>query len=97
MISLPTDFLKLNKRIPFGVYDAFGRLLMASGTTLTDEDRLEALQRRELYVDEKEAGPWRNSFTQTAQSLIHRGEATLEMIAAARVDKNRRGPPGPRR
>ena len=42
-----------------------------------------------LFVDDKEAGPWRASFTQTASALIHK-EATLEMIAAARMDKTRR-------
>lgn len=88
MLSLPPDFLKLNKKIPFGVYDQLGRLLVGSGCTIDDEDRLASLQRRELFVDEKEAGPYRASFTQTAHALIHK-EATLEMIAAARVDKRR--------
>jgi hypothetical protein len=96
MLSLPPDFLKLDKKIPFGVYDSFGRLLVASGSTISDEDRLDSLKRRELFVDEKEAGPWRNSFTQTAGALLHKGEATLEMIAAARMDKVRRPAP-PRR
>jgi len=92
MLSLPPDFLKLNKKIPFGVYDQLGRLLVGSGCTIDDEERLSALQRRELFVDEKEAGPYRASFTQTAHALIHHG-ATLEMIAAARVDKRRTPPP----
>jgi hypothetical protein len=86
MLSLPPDFLKLNKKIPFGVYDNMNRLLVGAGTTLDDQDKLDSLQKRELFVDEKEAGPWRASFTQTAHALIHR-EATLEMIAAARVGR----------
>ena len=43
----------------------------------------------------KTAKTGRASFTQTAGALIHK-EATLEMIAAARVDKSRRPAP-PRR
>ena len=74
------------------MYDQLGRLLVGSGCTIDDEERLSALQRRELFVDEKEAGPYRASFTQTAHALIHHG-ATLEMIAAARVDKRRTPPP----
>lgn len=95
MLSLPPDFLKLNKRIPFGVYDTLGRLLVGSGSTIDDADRLASLQQRELFVDEKEAGPYRASFTQSAHALIHK-EATLEMIAAARMDK-RRAPLPPKR
>jgi hypothetical protein len=95
MLSLPPDFLKLNKRIPFGVYDKLGRLLVGSGSTIDDADRLASLQQRDLFVDEKEAGPYRASFTQTAHALIHK-EATLEMIAAARVDR-RRTPVPPKR
>ena len=95
MLSLPPDFLKLNKKIPFGVYDNLGRLLVGSGCTIDDEDKLSSLQRRELFVDEKEAGPWRASFTQTAHALIH-GEATLEQIAAARVGRPRSTPPARR-
>lgn len=94
MLSLPPEFLKLHKKIPFGVYDQLGRLLVGAGCTIDDEDRLTSLQRRELFVDEKEAGPYRASFTQTAHALIHK-EATLEMIAAARVDKRRA--PAPKR
>lgn len=95
MLSLPADFLKLNRKIPFGVYDSLGRLLAASGSTLDDADRLASLQSRELFVDAKEAGPWRASFTLTAGALIHK-EATLEMIAAARLDKSRRPVPARR-
>ena len=95
MLSLPPDFLKLNKRIPFGVYDTLGRLLVGSGSTIDDADRLASLQQRELFVDEKEAGPYRASFTQSAHALIHK-EATLETIAAARMDK-RRAPLPPKR
>lgn len=92
MLSLPSHFLKLNKKIPFGVYDNLGRLLVGAGSTIDDEDRLASLQHRELFVDEKEAGPYRASFTQSAHALIHK-EATLEMIAAARMDKRRVPPP----
>jgi hypothetical protein len=95
MLSLPSDFLKLNKRIPFGVYDNLGRLLVGAGSTIDDADRLDSLRRRELFVDEKEAGPYRASFTQSAHALIHK-EATLEMIAAARVTP-RRTPVPPKR
>lgn len=95
MLSLPPHFLKLNKRIPFGVYDNLGRLLVGSGSTIDDADRLASLQQRDLFVDEKEAGPYRASFTQSAHALIHK-EATLEMIAAASMDK-RRAPIRPKR
>lgn len=95
MLSLPSDFLKLHKKIPFGVYDQLGRLLVAAGSVIDDDDRLDSLRRRDLFVDEKEAGPYRASFTQSAHALIHK-EATLEMIAAARVDR-RRTPVPPKR
>lgn len=84
LIALPPDFLQLNKRIPFGVYDAYGRLLVAAGRSIDDEKKLGVLQRRELFVDEDEAGPLRQSLHQSASALI-RNNATLEVIAAARL------------
>lgn len=86
LIALPSDYLQLNKRIPFGVYDAYGRLLVAAGRSIDDEQRLSALQRRDLFVDEQEAGHLRQSLHQTAKSLIH-NNATLGVIAAARLSK----------
>lgn len=84
LIALPPDYLRLNQRIPFGVYDAHGRLLVAAGHCIGDERKLSALQRRELFVDDNEAGPLRDSLHQTASALI-RNNATLEVIAAARL------------
>lgn len=84
LIALPPDYLQLNKRIPFGVYDAYGRLLVAAGHCIGDEKKLGVLQRRELFVDEDEAGALRQSLHQSASSLI-RNNATLEVIAAARL------------
>lgn len=84
LIALPPDYLQLNKRIPFGVYDAYGRLLVAAGRSIDDEKKLGVLQRRELFVDEDEAGPLRQSLHQSASALI-RNNATLEVIAAARL------------
>lgn len=83
LIALPPDYLQLNRRLPFGVYDANRRLLIAAGQRVEDEQKLALLRRRELFVDEEEAGPLRDSLHQSAKALI-RNNATLEVIAAAR-------------
>jgi len=84
LIALPPDYLQLNQRIPFGVYDASGRLLVAAGRSIEDEHRLAALTRGPLYDNDEEAGPLGESLTQSASALI-RNNATLEVIAAARL------------
>lgn len=82
-LQLPPDYLQLNKRIPFGVYDAYGRLLVAAGRQIDDERKLALLQRRELFVNEEEAGALRDSLRHSAKDLI-RNNAPLAVIAAAR-------------
>lgn len=85
-LALPPDYLQLNKRIPFGVYDAHGRLLVAAGRVIDDEKKLALLQRRELFVNEDEAGSLRDSLRHSAKDLI-RSNATLAVIAAARMEE----------
>lgn len=90
-LALPSDYLQLDKRIPFGVYDADGRLLIAAGRQIDDEKKLALLQRRELFVKEEEAGSLRDSLRHSARDLI-RNNATLEVIAAARLSDRPSGP-----
>jgi hypothetical protein len=82
LIALAPDFLRLNQRLPFGVYDNNGQLLLAAGQELTDPNRLRMLQGRTLYADSVEAAPWRDSLNSSAQTLVRRN-ATLEQIAIA--------------
>lgn len=82
LIALASDFLRLNQRLPFGVYDNNGQLLLAAGQALTDPNRLRLLQGRALYADSLEAAPWRDSLNSSAQTLMRRN-ATLEQIAIA--------------
>lgn len=86
LLALPPDYLQLHKRIPFGVYDGYGRLLVAAGRQIDDEKKLALLQRRELFVNEEEAGALRESLKRSAKDLI-RHNAPLGVIAAARDDK----------
>lgn len=93
-LALPPDYLQLHKRLPFGVYDADGRLLIAAGRQIDDEKKLGLLQRRDLFVNEEEAGSLRDSLRHSARDLI-RDNATLEVIAAARLSPERTSGPRP--
>jgi HD-GYP domain-containing protein (c-di-GMP phosphodiesterase class II) len=89
-LALPPDYLQLHKRIPFGVYDGYGRLLVAAGRQIDDEKKLALLQRRELFVNEEEAGALRESLKRSAKDLI-RHNAPLGVIAAARDERQAPG------
>lgn len=95
LIALAPDFLRLNQRLPFGVYDNNGQLLLAAGQALTDPNRLHLLQSRTLYADSVEAAPWRDSLTSSAQTLMRRN-ATLEQIAIAPLRQRGASSPPPR-
>ncbi|MEX8517215.1 MAG: HD-GYP domain-containing protein [Leptothrix sp. (in: b-proteobacteria)] len=88
LLALAPNFLRLNQRLPFGVYDGNGQLLLAAGQSLTDPHRLQALQSRTLYADSIEAAPWRDSLTNSAHALIGKN-ATLEQIAIAPMRQGR--------
>jgi HD-GYP domain-containing protein (c-di-GMP phosphodiesterase class II) len=88
LLALAPNFLRLNQRLPFGVYDGNGQLLLAAGQSLTDPLRLRALQSRTLYADSIEAAPWRASLTNSAHALIGQN-ATLEQIAIAPMRQGR--------
>lgn len=84
LIALPPDYLRLSRRLPFGVYDANRNLLVAPGRSIEDPAKLDVLRSRPLFVDEQEAGPYATSFQRSAHELVHKN-ATLEMIASAQV------------
>lgn len=94
LIALAPDFLRLNQRLPFGVYDSHGHLLLAAGQPLGDPVMLRQLQSRALFADSIEAGPWRETLTNSAQTLIRRN-ATLEQIAIAPLRQRRARSSGP--
>ncbi|MEY4754679.1 MAG: hypothetical protein RJA44_2354 [Pseudomonadota bacterium] len=58
LLPLDPELLRLHRRLPFGLHDSEGRLLLAPGESVDDDGRLRALLLQPLHVDDFEAAPW---------------------------------------
>jgi len=70
LIPFAKQHLRMNETLPFGVRDAHGRLLLASGTMIQTEQRLNELLNNELYADEQESLLWRRRMLATVDSMF---------------------------
>ena len=52
LIPFSAEHLRLGKPLPFGVRDAGGRLLLAAGASIVQQDQLQHLCMQPLYADE---------------------------------------------
>jgi HD-GYP domain-containing protein (c-di-GMP phosphodiesterase class II) len=88
LISLSTEHLRLCERLPFGLYDGNGLLLLPSGALLDDPNKLKTLKNKQLFVTDDEAGTFHRWMGETVERLVLK-DATLKHIAQARFHAER--------
>lgn len=93
MISLPNDQLRFGDKLPFGLYDRNGLLLVPCGASIADRTKFERLRTKALFVTESEADVFRRWQGAPAEALMAQGHMRLEHIAQARVVGERRNAP----
>lgn len=82
LIAFSSDHLRLDHALPFGVRDAFGRLLLNVGAMIRNEDQLDHLRSLSLWADEAESAAWRRRLAEKVDQMV-RGNASLKTIADA--------------
>jgi HD-GYP domain-containing protein (c-di-GMP phosphodiesterase class II) len=83
LIHFSAEHLRLNAPLPFGLRDAGGRLLLASGASIVSADKLDSLRDEELYCDEEESNEWRRKLGAAVGAMLRRN-APLKSIAEVR-------------
>lgn len=82
LIGFSSDHLRLDQALPFGVRDAFGRLLLNAGATIRNLDQLDHLRSLPLWADESESTEWRRRLAEKVDQMV-RSNASLKSIAVA--------------
>ncbi|MEO7851497.1 MAG: hypothetical protein ABIR94_04460 [Rubrivivax sp.] len=82
LIGFSSDHLRLDQALPFGVRDAFGRLLLRAGATIRNPEQLARLRSLALWADEGESTEWRRRLAEKVDQMV-RSNASLKSIAVA--------------
>jgi hypothetical protein len=82
LIPFPTEYLRRDARLPFGVYDAGGRLLLAAGNRVDSDEQLEALISQQLFVDETATADWKRRVQAAMDTMIRKGATLIEVASA---------------
>ena len=85
LLPFSHEYLRLNEPLPFGIYDAGGRLLLSAAQAIQTEDQLGRFHTQACFCDESESNEWRRKLLATVDGLL-RKNATVGVIAQARAD-----------
>ena len=85
LVSIQPEYLRRDEALPFGVRDAEGRLLLAAGQVIDNEDRMAELRGQPLFAAEAESANWFRRLNAAMDARIREG-ALLHQVAAARPD-----------
>jgi hypothetical protein len=85
LLPFSHEYLRLKEPLPFGVYDATGRLLLNTGQAITQSEQLEQLLSQPVFCDEADSVEWRRKLNATVDGLM-RQNVTMKTIAQARPD-----------
>lgn len=89
---LPPDVLRVGFPTLFALRDKTGCLLVPKGTVLADNEQLQQLTSRELYIDDQDSETLRRAIAGKVHELV-RGNELLGRIAQARPDASDLLPP----
>ncbi len=89
LVPFKPEYLRLDEALPFGLRDARGRLLLASGHRITSADRMEELHQHPLFADEIESSQWFRRLAAAVDERFRQG-AQLRDVAKARPDDTAR-------
>jgi HD-GYP domain-containing protein (c-di-GMP phosphodiesterase class II) len=88
LVAFDPQQLRPGLPLPFGLRDAAGRLLLAPGQKIKDDDTLRELTDEPLYTTEAEAHEWRRRLAAAMDVKLREG-ASLKDVVAARPDMQR--------
>ena len=86
LIVIAPEYLKVQTALPFGLRNGSGRLLLAAGHRITDQDLLADLQRNPVFAEVEESAEWRRRCLFEMESKFHQN-APLGKIAEAQPTK----------
>ncbi|CAG1017150.1 Cyclic di-GMP phosphodiesterase [Burkholderiaceae bacterium] len=96
VVQLPPTALRVGQPIPVALRDASGRLLLARGTLLADEQQRQQLIARGVYVDSRDSEQFKKALAGKLDSMV-RSNALLGQIARAVPDAADCAPAAPRK
>lgn len=82
LIPFSASLLRPNDPLPFAVYDAGGRLLLAAGQTVESVEKLKLIAASKLLVDETEALDWNRRLVAAMDQAMRQGAALKDVVAA---------------
>jgi hypothetical protein len=89
LITLSPEILESEERLPFDVFDAQGKLLLASNEAMGDPDVRRTLQTRgSIHAEAAAVADWRRRVAERVDELVRRN-APLSAIAKARATRVR--------
>ena len=90
LIPFPRDHLIVGEALPFGIYDGGGRLLLAAGQKIFDDNQLGEITRQETFSDESESAEWMRKLGAAMDHAL-RANSAITKIANARVEADKPG------
>lgn len=85
LVPFSSQYLRLNEPLPFGLYEAGGRLLLAAGQHVESRERLAELTQQPLFAQEQESADWHRRLAAAMDQKLRQG-AALKELAAVRPD-----------
>ena len=79
----------MNEPLPFGLRDDSGRLLLASGQAVDNEDMLRHLTSKALFADEHESADWHRRLAGAVDQALRQG-VTMQHVASVRPETDAR-------
>lgn len=89
LVAFDPQYLRVGVPLPFGLRDAGGRLLVASGQKIANDEALDELLGARLFTTESEAQEWQRRLAAAMDAKLRAG-ASLKDVAAARPEDARR-------
>ncbi len=89
LIPFSHQYLRRDKPLPFGLRDADGRLLLAAGEAVENQNQMNLLTAQPLFSDESESAEWTRRL-QAAMDVMIRQGATLSQVVAVAPDMESR-------
>ncbi len=85
LIPFSAQYIRRDKPLPFGLRDAAGRLLLASGERVQTDQQLYLLSAQSVFVDESESADWQRRLQAAMDEKIRQG-ATLSQVVAVNIE-----------
>lgn len=81
LVPFSSQYLRLNEPLPFGLYEAGGRLLLAAGQNVGSRERLAELTEQALFAQEAESADWHRRLAVAMDQKLRQGAALKELAA----------------